>query len=84
MATDKLVAETERALEAACRKVDSDIPPAAERNREAASGAIDAALDLARTARRSQSNPRMRAVVVEDPDTHVGDLTAKFRALKPT
>lgn len=74
--------KAEAELECAVRKIDSDVPPALAKLRTATNRAVASALALARAGRRSQSGANFRAVRPGEPLPE-GDLTGKFKALKP-
>lgn len=65
-------------LHAAVRRLASDIPPAAAKVQDASTAVIDEHEKLARAARRTRSNPALRAVKAPA----ASDLTAKFKALR--
>jgi hypothetical protein len=80
-------AEVDRAtqqLDAACKTVDRDIPPAIERLKAATTAFVNSALDVARLGRSTSHSGTMRAVIPPKPGEPppVGDLTNKFQALK--
>jgi hypothetical protein len=72
MPPDPKAEESTEALRAACAG-SADLAPAFEKLKAESASTVDAALDLARTARKTQSG-QMRAVTAP--------LTGKFKALK--
>lgn len=72
-------------LKMACHQIETDIPPLARKLKEASDGAIDAALELARSAKyRTPSSGTIKVVRPDqraEPES-VGELTNRFMALK--
>lgn len=79
--TDQDVQAAEAYLELAHKRLDSTIPPAVQRLREAAQASVDGALSLARAGRKAQSGSS--SAVHPGVPPKPGELTARFQALRP-
>lgn len=72
-------------LKMACHRIETDVPPLAKEQRAASERAIDAALELARSARyRTPSSGTIRVVRKDqraEPE-EIGEVTSRFNALR--